>query len=231
MGIPLVKLEGVSKTYCFGDRTVHALKQIHLDIYKDEFIAIMGPSGSGKTTLLQILGCLDRPSSGKYFLNQQDVSLLNDRDLSSTRSSKIGFVFQSYNLIPQLNVYENLEIPFQYSKEVLSPAEKNERILLALEQVSLVPRQFHFPAQLSGGEAQRAAIARALINRPFLLLADEPTGNLDRESGKSILNLFGMLHHQGTTIVIVTHDESVGNRCKRNIQMLDGALIDKKITV
>lgn len=224
----LVQLKELAKSFHYEHGVIQALKKIDLEIHEGESVALMGPSGSGKSTLLQLIGCLDRPSAGHYFLNQRDVSTLNDQELSLLRATKIGFVFQSYNLIPQLNVFENLEIPFLYQGHSITQEEIQERIIHAIEKVNLQHRLYHLPSQLSGGEAQRAAIARALIIRPLLLLADEPTGNLDRETGKSILKLFEELHIQGTTLVIVTHDESVGRHCKRLIKMVDGSIVEEK---
>jgi len=224
----VVKIEGLCKSYHLDHGTVHALKQVNLDITEGESVAMMGPSGSGKSTLLHLMGCLDRPSSGKYFLNQQDVSLLTDRELSLIRAAQIGFVFQSYNLIPQLNIYENLEVPFLYQADPMPEKERRERILHALEKVKLPHRLYHLPSQLSGGEAQRAAIARALATGPLLFLADEPTGNLDRETGKAILRLFEDLHQGGATLVIVTHDEYVAAHCRRVVRMQDGSIVDER---
>lgn len=223
---PIVKIESLGKSYHLEHGIVHALKRIDLEILQGESVAIMGPSGSGKSTLLQLIGCLDRPSAGKYFLNRQDVSLLDDRELSLVRAAHIGFVFQSYNLIPQLNIYENLEVPFLYQSLPLPAEERRERILSAIEKVKLRHRLDHLPSQLSGGEAQRAAIARALAIRPLLFLADEPTGNLDRETGRIILNHFEELHQQGSTLIIVTHDEEVGASCRRMVRMQDGCIVE-----
>lgn len=228
---PIVKLERIGKSYHLEHGIVPALKNIDLEIFKGESIAIMGPSGSGKSTLLQLIGCLDRPSAGKYFLNQRDISSLPDRELSVLRSTDIGFVFQSYNLIPQLNIYENLEIPFLYQPMPLSEEEIRIRIHHSIEKVKLQHRLTHLPSQLSGGEAQRVAIARALAIRPLLLLADEPTGNLDRETGRTILQLFEELHEEGTTLMIVTHDEDVGKFCKRTVRMQDGCIVDHDLHV
>jgi len=225
----IVKLEGICKSHHLEHGVVHALKGVSLEIHKGESVAVMGPSGSGKSTLLNMMGCLDQPSAGRYFLNHQDVSLLNDRELSLLRASRIGFVFQSYNLIPQLTVYENLEVPFLYQNTRLADEERRARIIQAIEQVGLGHRIGHRPSQLSGGEAQRAAIARALAINPLLLLADEPTGNLDRETGRSILELFEDLHAQGATLVVVTHDESAGSYCERMIWIEDGYLIHDEL--
>lgn len=205
--------------------TVHAIRNINLEISSSEFIAIMGPSGSGKSTLLHLLGCLDTPSEGSYLLNNQNISHLNDTELALIRSSQIGFVFQSFNLIPQLNVYENVEVPFLYQQ--IPAKKKEEKILQSIERVGLKQRMFHLPSQLSGGETQRVAIARALAIEPLLILADEPTGNLDSETGKTILKLFQELNCQGATIILITHDEQVGAYCQRILRMRDGCLISE----
>jgi putative ABC transport system ATP-binding protein len=222
---PLVCVENLSKSYQLRHGIVHALRQIDLKIDSGESIAIMGPSGSGKSTLLHLLGCLDRPTIGRYLLNNQDISTLNDTQLALLRSSQIGFVFQSFNLIPQLNVFENVEVPFLYQSFAWSEEEIRQRILHAIERVKLTHRLTHLPSQLSGGETQRVAIARALAIHPLLILADEPTGNLDSETGQTILQLFRELNEQGVTLVIVTHDERVGAHCRRIIRMEDGQIV------
>jgi putative ABC transport system ATP-binding protein len=220
----LIDLKAIKKHYFMGKNTVTALKAVDLQIRKGEWVGIMGPSGSGKSTLMHIIGCLDRPSSGSYFLNQSDVSTLDDHALSLIRASKMGFVFQSYNLIPQLNVYENVEIPFFYGNETTSDDRKN-RILTAIDQVGLKARKFHLPTELSGGEMQRAAIARAIVINPLIILADEPTGNLDSTTGLTILEVFKTLHLQGVTLIMVTHDEEVGKHCQRMVRLRDGEII------
>lgn len=220
----LVSIKNLSKSYRLEHGIVHALRHIDFTIDEGESIAIMGPSGSGKSTLLHLLGCLDSPTTGSYFLNNQDVSSLSDSALSTLRASQIGFVFQFFNLIPQLNVFENIEVPFLYQSAPLTSKEIKQRIFHAIEQVKLEHRIDHLPFQLSGGEAQRVAIARALAIDPLLILADEPTGNLDTETGKAILKLFQKLNEQGTTLVIVTHDPHVAAYCKRIIYMQDGSI-------
>lgn len=221
----LVSVKNLSKVYRRGVNTVIALQNVNLQIAEGDSLAIMGPSGSGKSTLMHLLGCLDKPTNGQYCLNGQDVSLLDDKQLSLIRSKQIGFVFQSFNLIPQLNVVENVEIPFLY--QGARPNEKKKEILHALERVGLSHRLNHVPGELSGGEMQRVAIARALAINPSLILADEPTGNLDFENGKSILNLFQELNKQGVTLVLVTHDLFVGKHCKRVVRMRDGSIVEE----
>lgn len=222
-GEPIIKTVSLTKSYPMGHGVVHALRNVDLSIYAGDSVAIMGASGSGKSTLLHLLGCLDTPSEGKYFLDQQDVSDLSDQELALIRSRKIGFVFQSFNLIPQLSVYENVEIPFLYQKKM--PELINVRILESLKRVGLSHRVHHKPNELSGGEMQRVAIARALAINPLLILADEPTGNLDSETGKTILKLFTDLNSQGVTLIMVTHDKNVGDHCKRIIRMQDGKVM------
>lgn len=224
----VVETVNLSKTYSMGKTTVSALKNVSLEIKRGEHVSIMGPSGSGKSTLMHLLGCLDLPTSGSYFLNQIDISSLDDKTLSSLRANEIGFVFQSYNLIPQMTVYENVEVPFLYQESLRQ--DKKRRILESIDLVGLSHRLHHLPSQLSGGEMQRIAIARALAIDPVLILADEPTGNLDSETGHAILKLFQELNAQGVTLVIVTHDEFVGRTAKRKICMHDGSLVkDEKL--
>ena len=229
MNPPIIQAKRLGKSYKMTHGLVTALKEANLNIYKGDSLAIMGPSGSGKSTLLHLLGCLDSPSEGEYLLNGQNVSLLNDHELSLIRASKIGFVFQSFNLIPQLNVFENVEVPFLYQQ-----IDKNlirSRILESLDRVGLSHRIYHLPTQLSGGETQRVAIARALAINPLLILADEPTGNLDTKTGQTILHLFQELNQQGVTMIIITHDEHVGTYCQRIVRMSDGTIVsDQKNT-
>jgi putative ABC transport system ATP-binding protein len=222
---PFIYVENLSKSYLLEHGKIHALRNINLKIDAGQSVAIMGPSGSGKSTLLHLLGCLDRPTEGRYLLNEQDISHLNDAELSLVRASQIGFVFQSFNLISQLNVFENVEVPFLYQTTSLSEKEIQERILFAIERVKLQHRLYHLPSQLSGGEAQRVAIARALAIHPLLILADEPTGNLDTETGQTILQLFQELNTQGVTLVIVTHDQGVADHCQRMVCMQDGQIV------
>jgi putative ABC transport system ATP-binding protein len=219
---PLVKVKNLSKSYRMEHGNVQALNEVDVEIHRGEMVAIMGPSGSGKSTLLHLLGCLDKPSTGHYYLDSQDISNLNDRELAFIRATKIGFVFQSFNLIQQLCVYDNVEVPFLYRTEQVNA---KELILQSVKRVGLSHRLYHLPYQLSGGETQRVAIARALAINPLLILADEPTGNLDTETGKTILKMFQDLNDQGSTIIMVTHDENVGSHCRRIIRMRDGKII------
>ncbi len=218
----LIQLKSIGKVYKGKSQPVVALKDVDLTIAAGELTAIMGPSGSGKSTLMNILGCLDKPSSGQYILEGRDISSLDDYQLSLIRANQIGFVFQAYNLIQHLTVTENVALPFTYRNNI--PANYKEFVLEALQRVGLGHRLTHLPRELSGGEMQRVAIARALSIAPSLILADEPTGNLDFETGQSILELLKNLNAQGTTVLIVTHDEDVGRSCRRMIKMRDGKL-------
>ncbi len=219
----IVGLERLSKIYQLGGTEVRALDEVSLFIPKGEFLAIMGPSGSGKSTMLNILGCLDRPSCGAYYLGGEDVSELGDSALSMRRCRFLGFVFQSYNLIPQLTVLENIEIPLFY--QGLSPRACRERSLALAEQVGLMNRLDHRPTELSGGQQQRVAVARALANDPLVILADEPTGNLDSRTGEEIMGMLLGLHGQGKTIILVTHDQRVAEHAQRIIRLADGRIV------
>jgi putative ABC transport system ATP-binding protein len=222
----IVDVRQMSKSYQMGHGVVSALKGVDLQVKRGDSLAIMGPSGSGKSTLMHLLGCLDKPSEGQYLLNQQDISLMDDKALSLIRATQIGFVFQSFNLIPQLNVVENVEIPFLYRTD---KSASRASVIKALERVKLGHRLHHRPTELSGGEMQRVAIARALAIDPVLILADEPTGNLDFETGRSILALFQELNSQGVTVIIVTHDEFVGKHCRRLVKMRDGKVVSEEL--
>jgi len=217
---PIVLIENLSKEYQIGEILVKALAQIDLQINPSEYIAIMGPSGSGKSTLLNLLGCLDKPSGGIYQLGQDNISDLDDDQLSRIRCSQIGFIFQSYNLLPQLNIIENIQVPLYYlgTNERKSTAKAEE----LAEMVGLADRIKHKPSELSGGQQQRVAIARALANDPIVILGDEPTGNLDSKSGDEILKILDDLNKQGKTLIIVTHDEQVASRANRIIHLMDG---------
>ncbi len=222
-GHPVVAdLKGVHRTYYKADGTVlvSALAGIDLRIRRGEFVAIMGASGSGKSTLMNILGCLDRATAGEYRLDGRDVSTMDDDDLSRVRREKLGFVFQAFNLISELNTIENVEVPLFY--QGVPREERHVRAMRRIEQVDLVDRALHRPSELSGGQQQRVAIARALVNDPAVILADEPTGNLDSKTGASILNLLSQLHEEGMTIIVVTHDEHIADRCQRIVQLSDG---------
>ena len=220
MPAPIVQLQHVRKTYQMGLVTVDALRGVSFDIHAGDYVSIMGPSGCGKSTLLNLLGCLDRPTSGSYCLGGDDVSQLNDDALSTIRGARLGFIFQSYNLIQQLTVVENIEVPLYYQGR---PEHESRAMASELaRRVGLADRLNHKPFELSGGQQQRVAIARALVNDPLVLLADEPTGNLDSASGIEILKVFDELNHQGKTIILVTHDASVGQRTSRVIRLRDG---------
>ena len=218
----IVQFDNVRKTYQMGLVTVEALRGVTFGIEAGEYISIMGPSGCGKSTLLNLLGCLDRPTSGRYLLGTEDVSQMDDDALSSVRGARLGFVFQSYNLIQQLTVLENIEIPLYYQGRPEEESRATARKLAS--RVGLDTRTEHKPFELSGGQQQRVAIARALVNDPLVILADEPTGNLDSNSGKEILRLFDELHAQGKTLILVTHDNSVAERAHRAIRLRDGLI-------
>lgn len=223
---PIIRIEGLRKTYQMGDVQVHALNGVNLDIQAGSYVAIMGPSGSGKSTMLNVLGCLDRPTAGNYFLGGEDVAHMSDDAVSIVRGKKLGFVFQSYNLIDQLTVVENIHVPLFYQGRDLS--ECYDHCARLAQLVGLGERLDHRPKQLSGGQQQRAAIARSLVNDPLMILADEPTGNLDSRTGTEVLNLFDQLNAAGKTIVLVTHGDEVAARAHRVIHMKDG-VIDREV--
>jgi putative ABC transport system ATP-binding protein len=220
MSSPIVQFDHVRKSYQMGPNIVEALRGVSFGIEAGDYISIMGPSGCGKSTLLNLLGCLDRPTSGHYLLGGQDVSGMEDDALSAVRGSRLGFIFQSYNLIQQLTVVENIEIPLYYQDR--PEAECRERASKLAARVGLEHRLDHKPFELSGGQQQRVAIARALVNDPLVILADEPTGNLDSNSGVEIMKVFDELHAQGKTLILVTHDPTVGKRARRTIRLRDG---------
>ncbi|MEY3231629.1 MAG: hypothetical protein RL689_1718 [Planctomycetota bacterium] len=221
---PIAQLEGIRKTYYKPDGSVmvEALRGIDLTFMPGEYVAIMGSSGSGKSTLMNVLGCLDRPSDGRFLLGDRDVTSMNDEELSQFRGRTIGFIFQSFNLIPELSIVDNVATPLFYQK--VSRHERTERAKEALSLVGLGDRLGHRPKELSGGQQQRVAIARALVTKPLVLMADEPTGNLDSATGRAILDVFEGLNQQGMTILMVTHDDSVAFRCKRVVRLADGLL-------
>jgi putative ABC transport system ATP-binding protein len=219
---PLIRLRGLRKVYGTGDLAVEALRGIDLDIYRGEYLAVMGPSGSGKSTLMHILGLLDSPTSGSYVLDGDEVATLSKRRLAALRNRSIGFIFQNFNLLPRASLARNVELPLLYAG--VSRSDRRVRASRALEQVGLADRGRHRPNQLSGGQRQRAAIARALVTDPFVIMADEPTGNLDQNTGHEILEVFEQLHAQGQTLIVVTHDPAVARRAERTIHIVDGLL-------
>lgn len=216
----IIRLENIQKSYFMGNQAIPVLKGITLDIRKNEYVALMGPSGSGKSTLMNILGCLDSPTGGKYILNEKDVSKMADDDLAEVRNTEIGFVFQQFNLLPRLSAAENVALPLIYAG--VSKKERVERSLAALEKVGLADRSHHKSNELSGGQIQRVAIARALVNNPSILLADEPTGNLDSKTSVEVMEIFGKLQAAGNTVVLVTHEEDIAAYAHRVVRLRDG---------
>lgn len=218
----VIRIEGVSKLYTMGEETVHALRRIDLKIYRNEYVAIMGPSGSGKSTLMNLIGCLDTPTSGIYELNGKDVSTMEDDELAAIRNREIGFVFQTFNLLPRSDSLQNVELPLIYSG--LPPEERKRLAFAALDSVGLADRVHHKPNELSGGQRQRVAIARALVTNPSIILADEPTGNLDTKTGIDIMNLLEALYEKGNTIILVTHEEDIAKYARRIVRLRDGMI-------
>jgi putative ABC transport system ATP-binding protein len=219
----MIELHSIKKQFQNGEEIVTAINGLSLRIQKNEFVAIMGSSGSGKSTLMNVLGCLDTPSSGKYVLDDKDVASLSDDELSKIRNEHIGFIFQTFHLLPKLNVIENVKLPLRYSN--VDAEEANSRALSLIDRVGLTHRKYHRPNEMSGGQRQRVAIARALINRPSVILADEPTGNLDSQTSKEIMDLLTELHRAGQTIVMVTHEDDIAEYAQRTIRMKDGEII------
>ena len=219
----VIRLEDIMKTYVMGDTILHALNHVHLEVMDGEFLAIMGPSGSGKSTMMNILGCLDRPTSGKYYLDGKEIAGYDDDELAKTRNAKIGFVFQNFNLLPKLTAQANVALPLVYAG--IPEDERMERAKKALEAVGLGERLEHKPNEMSGGQRQRVAIARALINNPAIIMADEPTGNLDTKSSYEIMDIFKAMNNEGKTVVMVTHEPDIGEQTKRILVMRDGQLV------
>lgn len=222
-----IMLKEITKCYKIGEETVAALAGISLEIETGEFVAIMGPSGSGKSTMMNILGCLDRPSSGSYLLQDQEVATMNDDELAKTRNKRIGFVFQNFNLLSRVSAWDNVALPLVYAR--VAEKERLKRAAAILDSVGLSARKQHMPNELSGGQRQRVAIARALINDPSIIMADEPTGNLDSRSSVDIMRIFGNLNEQGKTIILVTHEPDIAQYAKRVITVRDGLIISDEI--
>ena len=222
----IIHLEDISKNYYLGKQVIEVLKGITFDIFKNEYVALMGPSGSGKSTLMNILGCLDTPTSGKYILNNKDVSRTSDNELAEVRNSEIGFVFQQFNLLPRLTAVENVALPLVYAG--VPKKQRTEKAMEVLRKVDLVDRSHHKPNEMSGGQNQRVAIARALVNDPAIILADEPTGNLDSKTSYEIMDIFGKIHDSGNTVILVTHEEDISHYAHRIIRLRDGIIESDK---
>ena len=224
---PIIQLEDIRKSYFMGKQTISVLRGITLMIQKNEYVALMGPSGSGKSTLMNILGCLDSPTAGTYILNGQDVSTMTDNALAEVRNKEIGFVFQQFNLLPRLTALENVALPLVYAG--IAKKQRTEQAMEVVTKVGLEDRSHHKPNELSGGQCQRVAIARALVNNPSIILADEPTGNLDSKTSVEIMEIFSKIHSGGNTVVLVTHEEDIANYAKRVVRLRDGLIeSDKK---
>lgn len=218
----IIKIEGIKKFYKVGTQEVRALNGVDIVIHQNEYVAIMGPSGSGKSTIMNILGCLDSPTGGSYILNDIDVSKMDDGDLAEVRNKEIGFIFQSFNLLPRYTALDNVSLPLIYSG--IGKAERDRRAFETLESVDLTDRMHHKPNELSGGQRQRVAVARALINNPSIILADEPTGNLDSKTSIDIMKLFAQIHNLGNTVIVVTHEEDIAKHARRIIRLRDGII-------
>jgi putative ABC transport system ATP-binding protein len=221
-GDVVIRIEGITKEYVMGQAIIQALRGVDLFIRRNEYLAVMGPSGSGKSTLMNMLGCLDTPSSGRYEFNGKDVASMEDDELAEIRNREIGFVFQTFNLLPRSTSLQNVELPLIYAG--VSPEERQRRAAEALMAVGLADRMYHKPNELSGGQRQRVAIARAVVNQPSIILADEPTGNLDSRTGEEIMGLFGRLYDSGHTIVVVTHEEQIAEHARRVVRLRDGVV-------
>ncbi|HTG55675.1 MAG TPA: ABC transporter ATP-binding protein [Niabella sp.] len=224
----IIHIEQLRKSYFMGQQELQVLKGVSLDIHKNEYVSLMGPSGSGKSTLMNILGCLDSPTAGTYILNGHDVSKMPDNSLAEVRNKEIGFVFQQFNLLPRLTALENVALPLIYAG--VSKSQRNEKAMQVLEKVNLTDRSHHKPNELSGGQCQRVAIARALVNDPSIILADEPTGNLDTKTSYEIMDIFGKIHAGGNTVVLVTHEEDIAQHSHRIVRLRDGLIeTDKRV--
>jgi len=221
-GALVIEIEGVTKLYKMGSEVIHALRGVNLKIHRNEYLAIMGPSGSGKSTLMNMLGCLDTPTAGRYEFNRKDVAAMDDDELAGIRNQEIGFVFQTFNLLPRSNALHNVELPLIYAG--MPVQDRRERAEQALVNVGLGSRMLHKPNELSGGQRQRVAIARALVNRPSIILADEPTGNLDSKTGEEIMQLFEQLYELGNTLIVVTHEEDIARHARRIVRLRDGLI-------
>ena len=219
---PIIHLEDIHKSYFMGKQAIKVLKGISMDIMKNEYVALMGPSGSGKSTLMNILGCLDSPTAGRYILNNKDVSKMQDDDLAAVRNKEIGFVFQQFNLLPRMSALENVALPLVYAG--IGKKQRLEMAMEVVKKVGLEERSHHKPNELSGGQCQRVAIARALVNNPSIILADEPTGNLDTKTSVEIMEMFNKIHDGGNTVVLVTHEEDIANYARRVIRLRDGII-------
>src|SRR5687767_6406484 len=224
---PIIHLDAIKKNYFLGKQVIEVLKGISLDVLKNEYVALMGPSGSGKSTLMNIIGCLDTPTEGRYTLNEKDVSGMSDNDLAEVRNKEIGFVFQQFNLLPRLSALENVALPLVYAG--MPKKQRNEKALQVVKKVGLEDRSHHKPNELSGGQCQRVAIARALVNNPSIILADEPTGNLDSKTSIEIMEIFGKIQSSGNTVVLVTHEEDIANHAHRIVRLRDGIIESDKL--